>query len=726
VRSIVIGILVWALAQPSWPAPRTSVAPQSKPFPTPAEIAKLPPDGRPEFNRLVFEKSPYLRQHARNPVDWFPWCDAAFEKARKEDKPVFLSVGYSTCHWCHVMEKESFEDAEVAKLLNASFVCIKVDREERPDVDQVYMAATMALTGSGGWPMTVILTPERKPFFAGTYFPKGSAAEHTGLMELLPRIVDAWKAKRKEIGEHADEVAAWIAKKEGDAPGNVLDRSTLEKAAKEFAERFDAQEGGFAVSPKFPQPHSLRFLLRWWKRTGDAHTLEMVEKTLDSMSRGGIRNHLGGGFHRYSTDRRWVVPHFEKMLYDQALIALAYVEAFEATRKDAWRQVARGTLDYVLRDLRSPEGGFFSAEDADSEGVEGKFYLWTRAEILHALGEEEGARFANAYGASEMGNVREAPGACVLHIADAAAFEGAATRRKLEESRAKLFELRARRPRPMRDEKILCDWNGLAIAALAHAARAFDAPEYAIAAKSAAEFVLAKLVDEKGRLLKRRAEGESAHAAVLDDYAFLVWGLIELYETEFDARWLAEAVRLEGAMTARFWDEEKGGFFFTANDAETLIARTKEFQDGAIPSGNSIAALDLLRLGHLTGKTAYLDRAARTMKAAAGTVAKSPSDFAETMIGVDFAVGPASEIVIAGDPSAADTQAMQRVVRSRFLPNTVVLLRPPGDDPPIARIAEFTRLQTSVGGKTTAYFCRDFACQAPVTDPSALVRSIEK
>ena len=703
---------------------------QSPPFPTPAEIAKLPPDGRPEFNRLVFEKSPYLRQHARNPVDWFPWCDAAFEKARKEDKPVFLSVGYSTCHWCHVMEHESFEDAEVAALLNAGFVCVKVDREERPDVDQVYMAVTQAMTGSGGWPMTVILTPDRKPFFAGTYFPKGSAAEHTGLMALLPQIAEAWKTKRKEIEEHAGDAAKWLAKNAGDAPrggdGSALDRSTLEKAAKEFAERFDAQEGGFAISPKFPQPHALSFLLRWWKRSGDAHALEMAERTLDAMARGGIRDQLGGGFHRYSTDRRWLVPHFEKMLYAQALIALAYVEAFEATRKEAYREVARATLDYVLRDLRSPEGGFFSAEDADSEGVEGKFYLWTRDEIVRALGEEGGRRFADAYGATELGNVREAPGKCVLHITEGTPFESADSKSKLEAARAKLIAVRARRPRPMRDEKILCDWNGLAIASLAHAARALEAPEYADAAKRAAEFVIAKLVDEKGRLLKRRAEGESAHAAVLDDYAFFVWGLIELYETDFDVRWLAEAVRLADAMTDRFWDESKGGFFFTANDSEALLARTKEIQDGAVPSGNSVAALDLLRLGHLTGKTAYLDRAAKTSKAFAGAIAQSPSDFAASLIAIDFAAGPASEIVIAGDPTTADTQAMLRAMRSRFLPNTVVLLRSPGDDPPIARFAEFTRAQTSIGRKATAYVCRDFACQAPSNDVEAFARLLDR
>ena len=453
---------------------------------------------------------------------------------------------------------------------------------------------------------------------------------------------------------------------------------------------------------------------------------EMVERTLEAIARGGIRDHVGGGFHRYSTDRRWLVPHFEKMLYDQALVSLAYVEAFEATRKDLYQDVARAAFSYVLRTLTSPEGGFYSAEDADSGGSEGAFYLWSRAELADALGPDDGALFADVYGVTELGNVRGAPGKCVLHLADPAKAADPALRAKMLTARTRLFAVRERRPHPMRDEKVLTDWNGLMIAALAHGGRAFDEPSYTQAARRAAEFVLAKLADKKGGLAKRWIAGEAAHAAVLDDYAFLCWGLIELYETEFDARWLAEAVKLAESMIAKFWDEKAGGFFFTASDAEALLARSKEAYDGATPSGNSVAALDLLRLGHLTGNTAWLDRAQRIFRAFSGQVAKAPSGHAEMLIAFDFATGPASEIVIAGSPSAEDARAMLKAVRSRFLPNAVVLLRPPGDDPPIATIAEFVRGQKSLDGKATAYVCRDFACRKPVTDVAALGRLLDE
>jgi len=688
-----------------------ALLPQSgAPLPSPAEIAKLPPDGRPEFNRLVFEKSPYLLQHARNPVDWYPWGDLAFERARKEDKPVFLSIGYSTCHWCHVMEKESFEDAEVAAVLNRSFVCVKVDREERPDVDQVYLAVVQAMTGSGGWPATIVMTPDRKPFFAGTYFPKASLDGRPGLLEILRGLTDAWKTDRKGVTGNADRAAAWAAKRFASAPGDAPGAATLEAAAKELASRYDAAEGGFDAAPKFPVPHQLGFLLRWWKRSGDSHALEMVERTLDAMARGGIHDQVGGGFHRYSTDRRWLVPHFEKMLYDQALLAQAYVEAFEATRKEAWRAVARDVFGYVLRDLATPEGAFASAEDADSEGREGAFYLWSRAELDQALGAEEAARFAVAYGVTSEGDVRDAPGRNVLH-GGAAEFDA---------DLAKLAAARARRPRPLKDDKVLTDWNGLMIGALAHGARALDEPSYAAAARRAAEFVLARLVDDQGRLKKRWRQGEAAHAAVLEDYAFLCWGLTELYETDLDPRWLSAAVRLCDGMIERFADEKSGGFFSTASDAEALIARAKDAYDGAVPSGNSLAALDLLRLGHLTGRTAYLERAQRVFRAFSTEIRGSPSRSSAMMIALDLATGPASEVVIAGEPGAEDTAAMLRALRSRFLPGALVLLRPGGDDPPIARIAEFVRGQRSLGGKATAYVCRDFACRAPVADPAAL------
>ncbi len=684
-----------------------------KPLPSQGEIAKLPPDGGPEFNRLVFEKSPYLLQHARNPVDWYPWGAEAFERAAKEDKPIFLSVGYSTCHWCHVMERESFEDAEVAALLNASFVCIKVDREERPDVDQVYMAVTQAMTGSGGWPMTVVMTPGKKPFFAGTYFPKSAMAGRPGLMEIVPKLVEAWKTQRQEIAAHADQVAAWLSGSLAGAPGDPLAPSTLETAARELASRFDSAEGGFDSAPKFPLPHQVRLLLRWWRRSGDAHALEMAERTLQAMARGGIRDHLGGGFHRYSTDRRWLVPHFEKMLYDQALVALAYVEAFEATRKDEYRDVAREIFGYVLRDLTSPEGGFYSAEDADSEGVEGKFYRWSPAELAAVLGDEDGTLFARVYGVTPAGNLRESRGESVLHLEQPEKGAEAGLRAWLAASRAKLFAAREGRVRPLRDDKVLADWNGLMIAALAHGARAFDEPAYAGAARRAAEFVLSKLRDDKGRLLKRWRQGEAAHAAVLEDHAFLCWGLIELYETDFDVRWLSEAIRLADEMSARFWDGKDGGFFFTAGDAEALLARGKEAYDGAIPSGNSVAALDLLLLAHLTGRTEFLQQTQRLFKAFSGEIARGPSRYSQMLIALDLSAGPASEIVIAGEPGREDARAMLRAVRSRFLPNTVVILRPEGDDPPIAKLAEFVREQRGLGARRRPTYAGTFPARRP-------------
>jgi uncharacterized protein YyaL (SSP411 family) len=693
-----------------------------KPLPTAEEIRKLPPDGGPEFNRLVFEKSPYLLQHARNPVDWYPWGDAAFERAKQEDKPVFLSVGYSTCHWCHVMEHESFEDDEVAALLNAGYICIKVDREERPDIDQIYMAVTQGMTGSGGWPMTVVMTPERKPFFAATYIPKGTSLGRTGLMTLLPQLAEAWKTRKQEITARADQVVQWLERSVAGRPGSALDASTLDQAGKELAARFDAVEGGFGNSPKFPIPHQIRLLLRNWVRTKDAKALSMAERSLQAMAAGGIHDHLGGGFHRYATDRKWLVPHFEKMLYDQALIALAYIEAFEATRKPEYKAVAEDIFAYVLRDLLSPDGAFYSAEDADSEGEEGRFYVWTRAEVLAVLGEEEGPFFADAYGVEAAGNIPQEPGRNVLHRVARAGSTTSADEERLAKARARLFTARQERPRPLCDDKIMTDWNGLMIAAFARGARAFDEPKYAAAAERAMDSVLGRLHDGKGGLLRRWRDGEAAHDGVIEDYAFLIFGLLELYETNFDAGRLAEAVKLRDVMVANFWDEEDGGFFTTANGAEALLARAKDVYDGAIPSGNSVAALDLARLGHLTGSMEDLARAERVFRAFSGSIAESPSQYAQMMLALDTVLGPAGEIVIAGDPEAADTKAMLREARSRYLPNVVVILRPPGDEAPIVKLAPFVLDLTQRDGKATAYFCRNFTCQAPTTDPAALAK----
>ena len=525
------------------------------PPPSPEEIAQLPPDGGPEFNRLVFESSPYLLQHARNPVDWYPWGDEAFEVARREDKPIFLSIGYSTCHWCHVMEHESFEDDEVAKLMNEAFVCIKVDREERPDLDHVYMSVTQAMAGNGGWPMTVIMTPDRKPFFAGTYFPKHGRFGRAGMMELVPQIAKAWREKREQVVASGEQVSEWMANIGKSDPGGDMEADVLALGYEQLASGFDPVEGGFGSKPKFPIPHNMLFLLQHHQRTGDAQARDMVVHTLKKMHRGGIFDQVGYGFHRYSTDEHWLLPHFEKMLYDQALMVMAATAAWQVSGDDALRVTAEQVLTYVLRDMTSPEGGFYSAEDADSEGEEGLFYLWTYDELVEVLGEDEAELYARVYNVEREGNFREeasgrSTGRNIPHLSqplsETAAeldMEPGELEERLEASRRKLFDVREERIHPLKDDKVLTDWNGLMIAACARAARAFDEPRYATAAKRAADFVLKELRDENGRLLKRYRLGQSGLPGTLSDYAFLTWGLLELYETSFEPRYVHRAGR---------------------------------------------------------------------------------------------------------------------------------------------------------------------------------------
>ncbi len=701
-----------------------------EPLPSPDEIAKLPPDGGDEFNRLVFEQSPYLRQHARNPVDWYPWGEAAFARAKAEDKPIFFSSGYSTCHWCHVMERESFEDAEVAALLNEHFVCVKLDREERPDVDQVYMSVTQMLTrGAGGWPNTVVMTPDKDPFWAATYLPKRGQLGRPGMMEVLPWITQAWAEDRDSLLGDADQItkaiAAWARSKGGEA----LSESALARAEAQLAATFDERYGGFGDAPKFPVAHRLRFLLRRAARTDDDETVALVEATLSGMLHGGIRDHVGFGFHRYSTDARWFLPHFEKMLYDQALITSALVEAWLVTGRADFERAARETLTYVLRDMRSPQGAFFSAEDADSEGEEGLFYVWTPEQVTTVLGAEEGELWNGVYGVVPGGNFLEeatqrATGRSVLYlprplaeVAQELELEESELRARLEASRQKLFAAREQRVHPLLDDKVLTDWNGLMIGALALAGRSFGDPQYVEAARRAADFVLRELRTEDGELLKRWRAGEAALPAVLDDYAFLVEGLIELYEATFEARWLAEALALTDAMIARFADDEHGGFFLGADDGEVLFVRPKEIADGALPSGQAVAATNLVRLARLTGRSAYEERAIATLNANAGSIGHPEYAYyhAASLIALDFALGPSFEVVIAGDPGADDTRAMLAALRERFLPHKVVLLRPPGDEPEIVRLAEFTRDQRAQDGRATAYVCREHACKAPTT-----------
>ncbi len=706
-------------------------------IPSPEELRELPPDGGPEFNRLVFEQSPYLLQHAANPVDWYPWGPEAFGKARAEDKAIFLSIGYSTCHWCHVMERESFEDPEVAKLMNATFINIKVDREERPDIDNIYMSVCQAMTGGGGWPLTIVMTPDKKPFFAGTYFPKQERFGRPGMLELVPQIERAWKTRRQELLESAEKIAEHLRSVSRDAPGPELGPATLKTAYDQLAARFDAQRGGFGEEPKFPTPHNLTFLLRYWKRTGDRQALAMVEQTLQAMRAGGMYDHIGFGFHRYSTDADWLVPHFEKMLYDQALLVIAYVEAHQATGKDEYARTAREILTYVLRDMTSPEGGFYSAEDADSEGVEGKFYLWTRDKIREVLGQSDGDVFCRVFNIKPGGNFsspHSPAGTNIPHLERSLAefareldLGADALRARLEAARRKLFEAREQRVRPYRDDKILTDWNGLMIAALAKAARALDEPEYAAAAQRAADFLLTRMRDDRGRLLKRYRQGEAGLPAHLEDYAFVVWGLLDLYEANFELRNLEAALALNREMLAHFWDDSDGGLYFTADDGEELLLRTKEVYDGAIPSGNSVAMLNLLRLGRITADAELEAQAAGIGRAFSRSVSQAAAAHTQLLCALDFGVGPSYEVVIAGRPGAAGTTRMLQALRGRFIPNKVVLLRPSeSEPPPVTRIARFTESQKSMDGKATAYVCVNYACKAPTTDAQEMLASLSE
>jgi uncharacterized protein YyaL (SSP411 family) len=691
-------------------------------------------------NRLARTNSPYLLQHADNPVDWYPWGEEAFSKARAEDKPLFLSIGYATCHWCHVMERESFEDEEVARLMNEAFVNVKVDREERPDVDGVYMDVCQAMTGHGGWPLSILMTPDAKPFFAATYLPRAARAGRAGMLELIPRIRQLWRDERPRLLAAADEIVEALRRPPPAAAGRVLTEETLAQAFVQLRTRYDAEFGGFGGAPKFPTPHTLLFLLRYWKRSGDGQALGMVEKTLRAMRRGGLWDHVGFGFHRYATDRRWLLPHFEKMLYDQALLTLAYTEAHRATGDPFYRNVAEKTLAYVARDLTGPEGAFHSAEDADSldrhgRKEEGAFYTWTEDDLRAAVGDDA-FRFARTvWGTDPEGNVedeatRERTGQNVLHnpeplldLADRFGMGEGALRERIEGLRERLYALRAARPRPFLDDKVLTDWNGLMIAASARAARAFGEPRYAGAAVRAAD-LLRTMRTEGGGLLHRYRDGEAAVPGYLDDYAFLAWGLHELYQAVFDERYLAVALDLHREAERRFADADGGGFFFTEAGDERLLFRRKERYDGAIPSGSAVAALNGLRLGRATGDPEMEARAERALHAP--EVAAHPGAYTFHLVALDYALGPGQEVVVAGERGAPDTGAMTDRLGRVYAPNAVFLLRAPGaGDAPITALAPFTEAQVAVGGRATAYVCERYACKAPTTDPEHAVRLLQ-
>ena len=678
-------------------------------------------------NRLASEKSPYLLQHAYNPVDWYPWGQEAFEKARKENRPIFLSIGYSTCHWCHVMERESFEDEEIATYLNEHFVCIKVDREERPDVDRIYMDAVQAMNrGRGGWPLSAILTSDGKPFFGGTYFPPQQ------FLQLVRRVNDAWKSQPQALEQQAERVAKFLRQKENEgAGGGELKASLAEDAVNWFRQAHDAENGGFGRAPKFPRTSNLDFLMRYARRTGDEGALKMVYTTLDSMIRGGIRDHLGGGFHRYSTDSLWLVPHFEKMLYDNALITRTLVDAYRVSGNRQYLAVAREALDYLIGKMQSPEGAFYSAEDADTDGKEGLTYVWTRAEIIETLGKKRGEVFADHYGVGEKGNFREPRSEeesihSVLHVASEAGASEARDDELFQKDRARLLEMRNRRAQPFLDDKILVEWNGLAISAFAQVHQVTGEPRYLEAAQKAADFILNRMVKD-GRLHRRYRGGDVAIRGFLEDHAFLIDGLLDLYETDFRKRWLEEAVRLGKEMVTYFRDEENGAFFSSAEHHEKLISRGKKFYDGAVPSGNSVAFSNLLRLHEFTGDKVFATTIEEFRGVAAALLAKSSQAYPQLLCALEYILHRPLEIVVVGPPADPTTVAMLKEIRRRFLPAKIVLHVRNGEEAnAMAGLVPMLEYKTAIGGKPTVFVCRQRVCKLPARSLATLRKQLDE
>jgi len=668
-------------------------------------------------NALIHESSPYLQQHAHNPVNWLPWGEDAFALARMQNKPIFLSIGYSTCHWCHVMEHESFEDEEVADVLNRYFITIKVDREERPDIDAVYMHAAQMINGSGGWPLNLLLTPDKKPFYAATYLPKHGRFGRMGLIELANRIGELWQHDRGRIEDSAESIGTALASSiDMSAPGK-MDAGLIDTAYQDTAKGFDISHGGFGDAPKFPTVQRLLFLLRYAALKNKPEAITMVEKTLIAMQRGGIHDQLGGGFHRYSTGADWLVPHFEKMLYDQALLMMAYAEGWQATGNQSFAATARDIAEYLLRDMRDKGGAFYSAEDADSEGEEGKFYVWTADEIGAVL-DKDADDFMQAYGVEKTGNfVDEAThhktGANILHRSGPVDLVAFAADRK------KLMALRDKRIRPFRDDKVLTDWNGLSIAALALTGRILNEPRYVQAAAQAADFILTRLRDDQGELLHRWRQGQAAITAQLEDYTSMVWGLTELYEASFEPRWLAEALKLNNMMISRF--KGKDGGFYQTGDSKELIARPMEIFDNALPSGNAVAMHNLLRLSRLTGNAELAAEAANVSDHFAGIAKRAPGGVLHMLAAVLMAESKSREIVLAGDKTSDAAKEMLHIVRQHYRPNSVVLWH----DKQIEALAPFTKGQKTIDGKVTAYVCENFQCNLPVSSADALEKLLD-
>ncbi len=661
-------------------------------------------------NRLIQETSPYLLQHANNPVDWHAWGPEALELARSSDKPILLSIGYSACHWCHVMEHESFENAAIAKLMNDNFINIKVDREERPDLDQIYMSAVQTMTGSGGWPMTVFLLPTGEPFYGGTYFPPEDRYGRPGFPRLLQSVAEAYRTRKDEVVNSAQSLRQHLNQKTRGANGSdVVNISLMDQAVQGLRSRFDAREGGFGPAPKFPPSMTIEFLLRYYQRTGDSHALDMATLTLDKMAYGGLYDQIGGGFHRYSTDDRWLVPHFEKMLYDNALLARVYLDAWRLTGKPLYRRITEEVLDFLVREMRDPSGGFYSTKDADSEGVEGKFYVWTRDEFDSIAGPDAEllAHFLDvtASGNWEGHNILNIPRAPDLFCKLEKLSEGE-LQEKLNQARSRLYKEREKRIQPGRDEKILTDWNGLALRAFAEAATYLGRNDYQQVAVSTAEFIL-KSMANGNQLFHGFKDGRARFNAYLDDYANLTDGLVSLYQLTFDEHWLTRAESLVNHMIEKFWDEANGGFYFTGTDHEELISRTKDYFDNATPSGNSVAADVLVRLGALLGRSDLTEHAEQLFTSTGNVLAQYPAGFGRLLEAIDFYLGPSKEIAIIGDKTAANP--LVAAYRRRYLPRTVIAA---GESGTIALMKDRAAIQ----GQSTAYVCENMTCQKPVTD----------
>ncbi|MDD2390782.1 MAG: thioredoxin domain-containing protein [Desulfobacterales bacterium] len=683
-------------------------------------------------NRLIHEKSPYLLQHAQNPVDWYPWSDEAFRRARDENKPVFLSIGYSTCHWCHVMEKESFENPAAARHLNDTFVCIKVDREERPDIDSVYMQACQMLTGRGGWPLTIFMAPDKQPFFAATYIPVTRRMGQPGLIELCQHVKRIWATQRETIIESARNLSDSLTRAFDFSSPAQIHPFIFDQAYRDLELRFDSLHGGFNPAPKFPPGHPLQFLLRYYHYSANPAALEMVEKTLTAMRLGGIWDHVGFGFHRYSTDRQWILPHFEKMLYDQALMAMVYLETFQLTRDEFYARCAQDIFTYVLRDMVSDNGGFFTGEDADSEGEEGRFYVWRMDQIRRTIGELTPLPWERMFNLDPDGNYVEETtghktGSNILYqdrrLAQWAReldTEEAQLCHQWTQIREKLFAARNRRPRPLKDDKILTSWNGLMISALALGARVLNIPKYACASQQAAHFILTRLKDETGRLLHRFCDNDTGICANANDYAFFISGLIQLYQASFDPFYLKQAVQLQHQMSTDFQDPENGGFFLTSAQTQDLPVRPKELYDGSLPSANSVSLSNLLLLARLTGEPDWEKKAHALMHAFSGTIQAHPSQYTHFMTGLDLALNPGMEIVIAGEPDSVATQQMLTALNSHFIPRKVVLLKSKRHGKQLAQIAPYTASLFAQGENTTAFVCRQFSCHQPTTDAAEL------